>query len=334
METTRTDDTTGYMEDGKMCVAPETGKEDSSLLFDPLIEPIYTGPTIQADDGRRSSGEAPKKDGKVLPDWVLESAPNAATFGGLLITFVTSDFIGALNPAQRQKVVSLLVGVLMRAPSKATDIVDNVLAFSAQAKSFTKVMSVLNVLGALVAVVDIGMNVFSIIGEMGKLSPAASAYDGAIRTTNRDMHAAKGTAMLDKGDFLKAISDYVSDGYKEFSEDRGTALANAMSSYRTSLKGAVDRLGDVLKVVTNIASAIVSIAADIGSIISLFLGVPAGLVCGLISGGVTFLNWVIQNFDLDDKTVDTFTSWVNGRYIPSLWGANISSETIYADMYL
>ena len=78
----------------------------------------------------------------------------------------------------------------------------------------------------------------------------------------------------------------------------------------------------------------VSIAADIAGIVSLFLGVPAGLVVGLISGGVTLFNWVIQHFDLDDQAVDGFVSWVNSYYIPSLWGANTTTETIYAEMVL
>ena len=201
-------------------------------------------------------------------------------------------------------------------------------------KSFAKLCSVLNVLGAIVAVVDIGLNVFSIIKEMGELSPKSQAYDGSVKTTKGAMKDAQSRSGYGKSDFLMMISDHISETREDFIEEHGSAVAYAaLTTYRKALKGTVDALGAVFKVITNIASAIISIAADIASIISILLGAPAGLVLGLVSAGITLLNWVIQNFDLDDKTVDTFTGWVNSKYVPSMWGPNTSSETIFAEMY-
>lgn len=329
---TDTEDQSSY--DAQICLPEEDHLLDQSFE-EPILKTSQDTKTTELTNGKPAdaAGKVNGKSGE-LPAWVLEVAPQATTWSGLIITFIGAMQEVALTLPQMKKAVGMLVGVLMAAPAKAGDIISNMIIFLRESKSFAKLCSVLNVLGAIVAVVDIGLNVFSIIKEMGELSPKAKSYDGAVKTSQGAMKDAQSRSGYGKSDFIMMISDHVSESKEDFITEYGNeAVHGALWTYRKTLKGAVDALGAVFKVITNIASAIVSIAADIASIISLFLGPPAGLVLGLVSAGTTLLNWVIQNFDLDDKTVDAFTGWVNSKYVPSLWGANTSSETIFADMY-
>jgi len=333
---TSTDTSTNdqYDYDDPVCL-PEGDHLLDESFEEPILETTSETQVAELTNGKASAsaGEVNGKSDE-LPAWVLEVAPQATTWSGLIMTFIGAMQEIALTLPQMKKAVGMLVGVLMAAPAKAGDIITNVIAFLRESKSFAKLCSVLNVLGAIVAVVDIGLNVFSIIKEMGELSPKAKSYDGAVKTTKGAMKDAQSRSGSGKSDFIMMISDHVSNSKEDFIAEHGSEVVHsALWTYRKALKGAVDCLGAVFKVITNIASAIVSIAADIASIISIFLGPPAGLVLGLVSAGVTLLNWVIQNFDLDDKSVDAFTGWVNSKYVPSLWGANTSSETIFADMY-
>lgn len=323
-------------EDVQYCPVPVDHLTEESDDSDVMSSDVLMSLPISEQEitAAKNDKSAPEKD--KLPDWVYEVAPQASTWSGLVLTFLGACGEIGMSLTQQKKALPILITIMLRCPGEAVEIAGKVILFMKESRNFAKLMSALNIISGVVAAVDIGLNVLSIIKEAGDLGPACSSYDSSVKGTTASMKKAwLKSKTTNKDDFIEQISDSISESRNDFLNDyKGEeATYRLLLTYRTMLKKTVDALGGVFKIITNIASAIVSIAADVASIISLFLGAPAGLVVGLVSGGITLLNWVIQEFDLDDKTVDTFTSWINNKYIPSLWGANISSETIYADLY-
>lgn len=324
-------------------ITPVSWGLDESM-FDPMMSTEEDSSTLMSD-GKSTNTELSTDrggggDDGPLPAWAqtaVNELPDITTLGGSGITFIGTliELKVITNQNQLKSAIGMLISVLKTCPSQTDDVLRNIMKYAKAVQNYGKFLKVLNVLGAIVGMVDIGLNVLAIIGQVSDLRGQASAYDGSVKGTQSTMKTAHAIGGGSKDDFLNSVSDYVVDGRSEFIDDGHTEKeANAIQRYKDALYGTVVALGEVFKVVTNIASSLVSIAADVGGIISLFLGFPAGLVTGLVTAGVSLLNWAVQKFDLDDKTVDTFVGWVNGRYIPSIWGPATTSEVTFAQMYL